>query len=287
MAIVYDQYEARPPGGYVEYLIPGWEAMGFRVIRNYGPRLPEPVDIAVLHVDKTMVPSEYVEGVAHVPTVINRDVTDISRPTYSNRLLDQNDAYDGQVIIKTCANFGGVPELVGKIRSRTLSLHSTAVEWRLRKRARLVVEKFKPWRRRVFIDPYKYPILGSKQDVPRGVWKNPHLVVEKFMPEIEDGLYFKRYWLFLGDKEFAGRFGAKGPVVKFGRAVTTDQPVPVPQELRAMREKLRVDFGRFDFAIHNGEIVLFDVNITPGGTPDLLDHREELDDFATGIRALV
>ena len=54
-----------------------------------------------------------------------------------------------------------------------------------------------------------------------------------------------------------------------------------------MRQKLRADFGRFDFAIHKGQVVLFDVNVTPGGTLDLQQYREELDDFATGILALL
>lgn len=38
----------------------------------------------------------------------------------------------------------------------------------------------------------------------------------------------------------------------------------MPPELRAERERLDFDFGKFDFVVHEGEPLLLDANRTPG-----------------------
>ena len=95
-----------------------------------------------------------------------------------------------------------------------------------------------------------------------------------------------RYYIFLGQSEWASRFGAKEPVVHFSNMATEDLPVAIPEELQALRKKLGFDYGRFDYVIHNGKPVLFDVNKTIGGgrSPQLLEaYSDKLDYLAEGI----
>ncbi len=41
----------------------------------------------------------------------------------------------------------------------------------------------------------------------------------------------------------------------------------MPDEVRAVRERLGLHFGKIDFAMHEGRAIVFDVNKTPGMAP--------------------
>jgi hypothetical protein len=252
-----------------------WMKMGYEVVTHYGTKNFPHADIVILHVDKTIVPDEYVECLSKYPVVLNRNVINISKSLISQNIVRPEENYSGPVIIKTNANFGGVREarekhLPQKHRGRWWWLLKTKPQW----------EKIDE------LNPHKYPIFKNKESIPAGVWKNKNLIVEKFLPEIENGLFFLRYWVFLGEQGWSGRFGAKKPIVKFRKRVTKDEPIPVPDELTFMRKKLGLDYGRFDFAEHKGKTVLYDVNKTLGGAgggPQLEAYSAQLDLLATGI----
>lgn len=133
------------------------------------------------------------------------------------------------------------------------------------------------------LNPRQYPILAHPGEVPAGVWNNEHLIVEKFLPEREDDLYFVRYWTFLGDRNMTGRYGSRNPIVKFGGIATPDMPVEPPPELRQWRERLGLDYGRLDYVMHDGRPVLLDVNKTPGGGDSIAAYQSRFDVLATGI----
>lgn len=91
------------------------------------------------------------------------------------------------------------------------------------------------------------------------------LVVEKFTPEIEDGLYVLRLWIFLGQREVVMKLYGRQPIVKSGDLVRFEYIDEVPDELRLERKRLGIDFGKFDFVMNNGEAILLDANKTPTG----------------------
>jgi hypothetical protein len=95
------------------------------------------------------------------------------------------------------------------------------------------------------------------------MWFNPKLVVEKFRPERQDGLFCLRQWLFFGDREVGSVAYSKHPVVKANRIVKREAVTEFPDGLRAHREALRFDFGKFDYVLVDGEVVLYDANRTP------------------------
>lgn len=246
-----------------------WANKGFKVTSHYGcEKLPK-ADIVVLHVDQTLVPEKYPEALSAYPVVLNRHMLDISKKRISRNLLQQTDSYSGPVIIKTNANFGGLPEFINKNISR-----NDTKNWETNP---------KSWAEVDIMDPNNYPIIRNKKLVPDQVWDNPNLVVEKFLPEMEEGLFFLRYYVFLGDIGWASRFGSKVPVVKFGTMATKDEPIPIPGELKELRKKLGLDYGRFDYVEQNGKLVLLDVNKTLGGAHHVDEYAAQLDLLASGI----
>jgi hypothetical protein len=252
-----------------------WMKMGYAVVTHYGTKNLPNADIVILHVDKTIVLDEYVECLSQYPVVLNRNILNISKSIISRNIVTQDESYSGPVIIKTNANFGGVREA----REKPISQKKKKC-WRW-------LLKMKPnWGKIDELNPHKYPICKNKARIPAGVWKNKNLIVEKFLPEIENGLFFLRYWIFFGEQGWAGRFGAKKPIVKFRKMVTKDEPVPIPDELKILRKKLGFDYGRFDYAEHNGKTVLYDVNKTlgvGGGAQQLEAYSAQLDMLASGI----
>lgn len=91
---------------YISHLSKIWLEQGHQVHVSFGLNEPLPeVDIAILHVDRTIVPEEYTHALKDYPIVVNRNVTDISKSVISSYLLSVDDTYDGPVIIKTNNNF--------------------------------------------------------------------------------------------------------------------------------------------------------------------------------------
>ena len=236
----------------LETLFPHWRAAGHRVRVHEGPQNPPPGDVAVLHVDTTVVPEPYLEAVQQYPTVVNRAVIDISKRRFSAQLVTRNTSYAGPVIVKTNLNCFGTPEAYhdsmraswGALRLRSVR----AFAQRLKHAAGL---------------DRRYPIYERPSEVPSHVWDDPQLVVEQFLAERDERGYYLRTWMFLGDRGRCSRVLGPHPVVKASDAIER-VVVPIPDELRAWRERLGFDYGKFDFVMHQGRPVLFDVNRTPG-----------------------
>ncbi len=272
----------------VDHLIPEWRASGHIVVEKRDLKNLPPADLVFLHIDRTVVPDAYLQKIRHYPVVINLGAVDISRRHYSTLKLNRGDDYAGPVIIKTDENYGGVPELSGKRHQRNLWDKTLGKVLRYLSIKRINEPSTKTdivtdWSRVESIDPLNYPIFESLRDVPGGVWDNPALLVERFMPEIENGLYYVRFWTFLGDQSLTGRFGSSNPIVKFRGMETVCEVTAPPPELRAWREKLKLDYGRFDYVVHDGKTFLLDVNKTQSGgrlsdEPDVALHE-----FARGI----
>jgi len=147
-----------------------WRAGGVRVTVSKGPNDPADADLAILHVDLTTVPADYLALVARYPRVINGRVGDISKRLISANLLRRTDDYAGPVIVKTNRNFGGTMEArlarQGPILTRCVQ--------RLRDRL--------PWTWRSWLPVADYRIFESLRQVPRMVWLNADLVSSASSP---------------------------------------------------------------------------------------------------------
>jgi len=269
----------------IDSLCEVWQRRGFEVSYLYGIKTRPVADLLIPHVDLTHTPPEYVEYIRSFPNVINRDVTDISKRRISTHLLRAGEDYRGPVIVKTDNNSGGRPEY-------WLWRRRHPVFARLWRRVVPVAEgvfgrRF-AWRR--LLD--KYPIYNSLSEVPPGVFRNPALVVERFLPEREGDRYFMRHYLFLGDRARNVRVADSTPFMRRSWAVPVDEGLPVPEQVLAFRRRLGMDYGKIDYTIHNGEVVIVDVNRTPGGRA-VPGHMPPcamscaILDLADGIRSLL
>src|SRR5262245_35758307 len=87
-----------------------WRPAGVDVVVHQGLRNAPEADLAILHVDLTVTPPEYLELGARYPRCLNLAVTDISKRRISRNLVTRDDDYDGPVMVKTDRNYGGRPE---------------------------------------------------------------------------------------------------------------------------------------------------------------------------------
>ena len=101
----------RKDGTYlIDAIAQRWKCSGYKVILHQGTKNIPDADIVILHVDRTYVQDDYVQFLSRFPVVLNRNVTDISKTMISNNILRKDENYLGPVIVKTNANYGGLPE---------------------------------------------------------------------------------------------------------------------------------------------------------------------------------
>ncbi len=242
-----------------------WTAAGHRVLVHAGPRDLPDADVAFLHIDCTHVPAEYVEATRRYRRVVNGRTGDVSKRALSQQLVTDPASYAGPVIVKTNRNSGGYPE------ARHASI------------ARERGEAIEPVR----YMKDAYPVFPSARHVPASVFADPELVVEKFLPEKDERGYYVRYWVFLGDKERCSRYLEARPIVKGDQAIER-VPVPVPDEVRAVRRRLNLDYGKIDFVLHEGRAVVIDVNRTPTVPASLMEAvSKQQGELAAGIEGFV
>jgi len=234
-----------------------WRGMGLEAVVIHGIDERVEADLWLPHIDLTITPDDYRRFLDAQPRVVNRQVVDISKRRISNLLVHPGDGYRGPVIVKSNANYAGRPErrLLGDDRD-----HGRP-PWRdhlgqLRNRLGLGFDPRAP------LDPNRYPIFASPDELPAGTFENPELVVERFVPERDGALYALRSCVFGGAETFNVRTASKRPVVK-ARTVVERAEVPVPDELEAIRALHGIDFGKLDYVLHEGTVQLLDVNPTP------------------------
>lgn len=250
----------------IHLLMARWEAMGLPCALVTEPEHPTTAELAFLHVSLTVVPEEYRRLSARYPRTVNGSVVDIRKRAFSRLLVDRASGYSGPVIVKTDWNAGGAREL------------RASKWWR-----RAAIEAARPWSTRRALPQGSYRVYPSVERVPVGVWRNPNLVVERFVAERQGERFLCRHWLFLGSGEITRRTVSPDPMVKF-RGVMERTSDAVPAELRRIREEMGFDYGKFDYGIVDGEVALYDVNRTPGAATDPHLHDETVDALAPGIR---
>jgi hypothetical protein len=250
-----------------------WRGQGHRVEFRRGPTGPIDADLAIAHIDLTHVPAEYQAWFDGCERVVNRRVVDVSKRFISQNAVSRGDGYEGPVIVKTDRNFGGLREYrmggrLGGLRNR-IDQARFILPWMFRSRMRLG----------------DYRIYPSVRDVPWPVWHNDALFVERFLPEREAENYAMRVWVFFGSRETHSRVVSPHPVVKGKDLIRIDPLGDVPEALRRRREELGFDFGKFDYALVDDRVVLYDANPTPGMPFESERYRPRALHLAAGLGA--
>lgn len=277
IAVISHEIDDFEHSGYLlNRLAAEWRSQGVSVavLRGTDGPLPE-ADLAILHTDITVVDEAYARIVDHYPRVINGRVRDISKTVFSDLLVRRDSDWRGPVIVKTDMNYGGMREMEKRFRDGDMT-------------STITIQR--PWRRVAYLDDY--PIFDSPSAVPYGVWQNPNLVVEKFLPDRNtDGEYLLKVWVFLGDRDIYYQGVSNAPVVKGDNTLRREflDPSDVPTSLRETRKRLGFDYGKFDFGLAGGSVALYDVNRTPA-FPRLADEPPAITEavrmLSRGLEAL-
>lgn len=229
-----------------------WRKQGLEIEVATSFQKPTGPDVLVFpHLDRTKNHPGLTDLFSRSARVINRSVTDISKRAVSRHLLESTLDFDGPVIVKTDLNYGGAREI------RDIKRRGGPGVPALRALER------QPWQVSGLLRGEEYRLYDHPTLVPRAVWSNPRLVVEKFLPEREGDLYCLRQYLFLGDCEVSIRSFSEQPIIKSSNVVRREVLDNVPDSVRAFRHELGFDFGKFDFVMHGDEAIVFDVARTP------------------------
>jgi hypothetical protein len=267
-----------------------WQQLGLKVTMARGPRQAGPARLLFPHVDLTVTPPEIAALYERYPRVVNRSVLDISKRRLSRILVGPDDTWQGPVIVKTNLNTGGDPERrLARAHVEAflrVVVKGIAPQWLLaRRRARTPRPPADLAAART-LAPNHYPTFPSPAALPLGVFDNPALVVERFIPEREGDLFAVRSWSFLGGCGYNLRRLSPNPVVR-AVGVLRREEVPVPDDLTRLRETLGFDYGKLDYVVHDGRAVLIDANRTPSLAGDSLSEaqRERAFGLAAGVAA--
>lgn len=221
----------------------------------------------MLHVDLSVVPRKFARTASRFPVAINADILDIRKRSFSTLAVTESTDYRGPVIVKTNLNAGGIPER--RLKRRT--------KGDLKGRILRVARSFAnaggtpPHVDRI-CSPETYEVYPSPSLVPREIYRDRNMIVERFVPERRGDTYHHRRYYFLGEAEVNQVWVGTSPIC----ARDSDgwpEDAPLPGELRTFRRRLGIDFGKIDYVISpQGDVVVLDVNKTPWGfCPDPLD----------------
>ncbi len=248
----------RDLSGYLIYsYVHIWKDMGLDVYFVYGTRKRVPAEVAILHVDLSIVPNEYLAFARQYRVCLNARVADIRKSAISTLRLGKNDAYAGPVIVKSNLNNAGNPErrlAYSQARRTPKSLAQRA----LRKLAGLSSEPF------IKGSALDYELFDRLGDVPPERFSDPAYVVEKFLPDKVGDTYYTYLYQFLGAREVATRVASKHPIVCAETMIGSERVEPHP-DIIAKRRALEFDYGKFDYVMHGGKPILLDTNKTVGG----------------------
>ena len=235
----------------------------------------EAAPIGIPHVDRTVRPAAVEAALKAYIICVNREIPDISKRVVSRNLLEPNSDWVGPVIVKSNANAGGIPD-------NQRNGGNSATDKRMRRLSRMI-----PWRWRGRHSLRYYRILSSLRVVPDWVWKKPDIVVEKFLPELENDLYVTRSWVVLGDRDYVQIVRGNTPILKADNYSSLEVSDFVPDELRALQTSMKFDYAKIDWVQSDGVPVVLDVNTTPGIGMITERHREIARLLAPGIESLI
>lgn len=275
IAIIFHEQDRKRPGHYaVTSLAHFWRTEGIDPVFVFGTKKVFPADLALVHVNLSVVPDEYLEYARDYPYALNGKVRDIRKSSFSQYRVRPDDPYEGKVIVKSNLNYAGKPE------RRT---SGNASVWKRFIRKLASPDPAETRQLPCFESPLDYLIFDHRSLVPAEWFERSDIIVEKFLPEIRDGSYCIRNYYFLGDRGICVMKMGAHPIVN-SATTTRIERVQVHPEMLSLRKTHYFDYGKYDYTLHEDVPVFLDMNKTPGTAHgscpvDPLLHRE----WAAGI----
>jgi hypothetical protein len=283
IAVLFHENERHATGYVIHHLAELWREDGHAVEYLFGTHEFVPADVVVVHVDLSVVPDEYLEFAARYPRAVNGSLRDIRKSQISRNLVGPDDDWDGPVIVKANLNFFGRPErdLAGErsLQDRMLQ------RWPHLRRVHHVWNRLRPGGG-IAAAAERYRIFDRIGEVPSGWFSSGDIVVEKFVPEIEDGLFYVRYFQVFGSRWRCHRLASRRRVIKAHHSIATRDAEP-HDELFEWQREYHLDYGKIDYVVHEGRPILLDLNKTTGTSPGFRSPEERAASrrhLADGIR---
>ena len=111
-----------------------------------------------------------------------------------------------------------------------------------------------------------YRIFRDRDSVPSRRFTDGS-IVQPFRPERRDGKFVLREYYFFGDIEILSTEIGSDEILTTGIQVDCRQASP-PPEVRAIRDRLNLDYGKIDYGCPDGEVVVYDANKCVGTRQD-------------------
>jgi len=272
LIVHHEHTDLSNPDRYLSYnLTPLWQELGIDVLHVAGVKRLPPADAVLLHIDLSVIPERFLLALEAYPVVLNRQVTDIRKRSLPMRshLLGPDAFYDGPVVVKTNLNNAGAPER----------------ELYRRGGFRLPLKELWSFYRATHLPGVMdYQIYASTEQVPAPLRKNTDYVMEKFLPERENQQYVLRLAYFLGSRCHGVKLVSNDQIVR-GQNLCAP-PVPMEKihpEVLAFREHISLDYGKVDYVLHDGKVVILDVNKTLGSPSFAIMGKEAALDLVNGL----
>lgn len=253
-----------------------WREEGLEVIEIYGIDRFVPADIVILHVDLSVVPPDYLEFTRQYPVALNTGLTDIRKETISLHLLKPGDPYVGPVIVKSNLNYAGAPER--KLKEAELRQSAFWLK-RLQHRIFPFLKKPPP-----FQSNLEYQIFDQVEDVPKSLFNNPDVVVEKFFHYQHEDFYCIHNLYIFGDHQTGVRLMGNHPIVN-GRTYKRIDFVDPHSEILEQMANIPLDYGKIDYVFDEGKVVIIDINKTVGDSRKVFQRTPELARFYKTLAA--
>ncbi|MHA7924515.1 MAG: hypothetical protein ACX936_04900 [Marinobacter sp.] len=254
IAVLFHELDVHPENYVIHELAKTWLADGFDVKYIYGTSKKESADIIIAHVNLSIVPNNYLKFTENYPIVVNGKISDIRKSRLSSNRLRRGDDWNGPVIVKTDLNDYGKKE-------RRFSRSSMENRFPILYRAKSALTRY--YRKGIPFE--EYPIFDSIKEVPKKYFYSQDFIVEKFLPEVENGQFHLRIYQALGNRWTCTRMSSDSPIIKARNSIHTEEIQPHP-EVEQWRHDFGLDYGKIDYVIHDGKPILLDINKTTGAT---------------------
>lgn len=225
--------------------------------------------VAVVHVDLTEVPEALLPLPESYQLCLNGKARTIHRRLYSRARIDRESPYVGPVIVKTVLNHRGLPELLHRCRSDSHLLR----RWHFDRQ--LLVRDYCP----------KYAIYPSKECVPKAVWGDERLLVERFLPRSLSLPVTKYRYDFCLDVTLHTRAVYDSLLCDHTKVREVSVVGNIPRAVMEVRRDLHLDFGSIDYFVADDEAVAVDVNKTTVCTEDWVGRYPAVSQYLRDVGA--
>ena len=240
-------------GYLIELIADQWAARGAEIVDIVGIETAVPVDVLLVHVDLSIVPDEYLHFAKSYSNVINLEAMDIRKTSYLDDLVGAEGDWHGPVIVKSDLNHAGTPERFLTPRKTRLGRLSARALRRIRRLIGLPNE---------ILSKADYAVFPDRASIPARRFRDGS-IIQPFRAERSGSDFVLREYYFFGGIEILSKEIGPDPILTSGRQVECRAGSP-PPEIRAVRDRLNLDYGKIDYGCPDGVTVVYDANKTLG-----------------------